>query len=114
MKNYGTYGGFRARGKLGNVIIAQENKGRQCVRTYFKPRNPRTKKQQDRRELFRQSAKEYKNLPEIEKDPWREEAQEKQTTPTALYFVFYLEKSGLLAYLAVAICGYARLNRKEV
>ena len=114
MKTPSIFGSWNARGQIGKVVIAQHNKGRQYLRQMFKPKNPRTDRQQEYRQIFSDAVKEYKNLSPDLKEPWQEKAKKEQTTPTALYFKWYRSNFGGLAFCGLARCGWSRLNRGEI
>ncbi|MDI6917874.1 MAG: hypothetical protein QMC80_08785 [Thermoplasmatales archaeon] len=59
----------------GDRIVTYNRYGKTYVRRYFVPRNPRTEKQRNHRDRFKNAVKEWKNLTEKEKETYKQLAE---------------------------------------
>lgn len=63
-----------ATGLVADKVVFSSWKGIPYIRSYAKPNNPRTRKQQKHRKLFRDASRAFKALSKEEKEQWNRKA----------------------------------------
>lgn len=76
-------------GRMEDAVIYKSG-NKICIRTYVKPRNPRTEAQQKNRSLFAEAMAEWKKLPPEEKSIYRQKTRKLDMLPHNLFVKEYL------------------------